>query len=95
MGYTRQPLVLQHISGAGPIGGVDGKTALDEVLGRLGDVLPVPNGLKCEVTSDYNLLLLPFRLPVERPVTREEEVGGDTHSPDVHRFAIASWMVHY
>ena len=87
--------MLQHLLGGGPFGGVDCKTTLDEVLGRLGDILPILDGFKLVVTSDDSLCLLGLRVPVERRITAEEEIGNDAHGPDIDRFVMASCMVRY
>ena len=87
--------MLQHILGAGPFGGVDGETAPDELLGRLGDILPILSGLKFVVTSNDGLRLLVLRVPIERCITAEEEIGNNAHGPDVNRFMMASCMGFY
>ena len=96
--------MLQHILGAGPFGGVDGETTQDEVLGRLGEilptlVLPMFNELTLVVTSDDGLncgvLLLGLRVPVKRRAATEDEIGDDAHGPDVDGFVIAGCTVYF
>ena len=90
-----QPLVIQHILGGGPFGGVDSETALDKFLGRHGYIQPIFSGLELVVTSDDGLRFLGLRVLVKRRVTAEEEIGNDAHSPDVDGFVVASCMVLY
>ena len=90
LSMARQPLVSHHNLGGGSCDGVDGETLSDELLGSLGDILPILNRLKLVVTSDDSLRLLGLRVPVERCITAEEEIGDNAHGPDVDGFVVAS-----
>ena len=87
---ARQPIVLQHTLGGGPFGRIGVKTMHNEILGSLGDILPILIRFKLVIAGNDGLRFLGLRVPVERGVTAEEEIGNDAHSPDVDRFVIAS-----
>ena len=93
--FLRQPGIIQHIFGGGPFDWVNSETTPDEFFRFLGHVLPIFNGFKLVVTGDDGLRLLGLRVPIERRITAEEEIGDDAHSPDVNWFVMASYVVLY
>ena len=96
--FARQPLVLQYFLSSGPFGRVKSEAGGDELLGSLGDVLPILNGLELVITSNDSLSLLGLRVSIERRVAAKEEIGNDAHSPDVDGFVMSgciypiSWL---
>lgn len=82
--------MIQTVSGGGPLSGVDGQTASDEVASGFGDGVPVLCGLELVVAADDGFHFLLLGISVEGCVTAEQEVGDDAHRPDVDWFAVAS-----
>jgi len=71
--------------------GIHRQTRPHKVLGRLRHILPVLLRLKLVIPCNDRLHLLLLRVAIERRVPSEEEVGNDTHSPDVNGFTMPDY----
>ena len=81
LGCRGDPRVREGGMGGHASGGVDGQAALNEVAGVEGDAAPVFEGREGVVRYQDSLHLFEVRVPVERGIATQEEIGDDADCP--------------